>query len=67
MSKYLVDFLQEQTQQDTSVLRREIVEGHIRVNGVAVEDPATKLTDEYSIPSRVEYNGRIYTYPPSQE
>lgn len=67
MSKYLVDFLQEQTQQDASMLRREIVEGHVRVNGVTVEDTATKLTEEYGIPSRVEYGGRIYTYSPAQE
>lgn len=60
----LVDVLSECANIDTSMARRVIVEGRVKVDDRVVEDPAARLPHEYGLPSFVEFDGKLYPIYP---
>lgn len=56
MATSLVDILTSLTLVDTSVARRAIVEGMVRVDGAIVLDPAARVEP----PAQVAYGDRIF-------
>ena len=61
---YLVNVLADCAHIDTSVARREIVAGKVKVNNAVVDDPAATLVDEPGIMSAIEYGAHVYPYYP---
>ncbi|NDE17458.1 hypothetical protein EBZ80_21250, partial [bacterium] len=47
----LVDVLSQCANIDTSVARRVIVEGRVKVDDRVVDDPAARLPNEHGLPS----------------
>ena len=52
---------------DTSVARRMIVEGRVKVDDVVVDDPAARLPNEVGLPSFIEFEDKLYPFYPVWE
>lgn len=63
-AKPLVNFLSEVAPMSTSMARRRVVQGAVKVNGEVVDDPAARLTRDEGQLLLIEYNGVVYTYSP---
>lgn len=62
--RYLSDVLSTCAGIDTSVARRMIVMGQVKVNGDVVDDPSARLCNEPGFPSLIDYADKIYPFYP---
>lgn len=60
----LVNFLADVACVSTSVARRFVVQGDVKVNGEMVDDPAARLCAVSDQPATVEYAGILYHFSP---
>ncbi|NBT76026.1 MAG: hypothetical protein EBT15_08665 [Betaproteobacteria bacterium] len=60
----LVDVLSQCANIDTSVARRVIVEGRVKVDDRVVDDPAARLPNEHGLPSFVKFDEKLYPIYP---
>ena len=60
----LVDVLSKCANIDTSMARRAIVEGRVKVDDHVVDDPAARLPNEHGIPAFVAFDEKIYPIYP---